>query len=441
MQADADKPLAVFQRARARRLAYWNAAIHAFGGGLTGTTLIVYMAQEFGASRIGLGVSLILAARHIVGLLRLGAPALIGRVADRKRFCAAAYLISAAFLLALPLAAALGEISSSSDALWALVSIWCLYNLFEYFAAIALWSWLADLAHKRVRGRFLGVRERWSTLAEAAAMLGSGIFVWAWQKYISPGSARWVAYAIPAGLGACFSVAALVPLVLMPRAESGRSAPRAATLGNILAPFADGNFLGLLLFGCWFSFFNGVTQSAQNLYPIQVLGIPLFLSLAAQTAMRSGQWAISPSLGGLADRFGNRPVMITSQLIAASGLLFYLMATPESKGWYFVAWAAWIAYAGLNVCLPNLMLNLSPGRSNAPYIAAYYTVSGLCYAASTIVGGQLHDHWQDASLGFLRSATQMDYYQFCFLFGWIARSLAVLFILPINEVNRESIKV
>jgi hypothetical protein len=433
MQSDTDAPLTIAQRGRARRLAYWNAALHAVGGGLTSTTLIVYLAQELGAPRIGLGISLILAARYAVGLLRLGAPALIGRLADRKRFCLGAYFLSALLLLSLPFAAAPGALPSAGDSLWALVGLWCTYHLLDYFGAIALWSWLADLSAARIRGRFLGRRARWIAPAEAAAMLGSGLFVWAWQNHLSPNSARWIAYAIPAGLGGCLLIAALAPLVRMPRAATSPIVCRGASFGSMLAPFADRRFLGLLLFGCWFSFFNGVTQSAQNLYPIQVLAIPLFVSLAAQTAMRCGQWAVSPWLGDLADRFGNRPVMMVSQAVVAAGLLFYFMAAPDNTWWFYGAWAAWIAYAGLNVCLPNLMLKLSPRESNTPYIAAYYTTSGLCYAASTIVGGELHDRWHDAALSFAGGAVSLDYYQFCFLFGWATRTLAVPILLLVQE--------
>jgi hypothetical protein len=57
-----------------------------------------------------------------------------------------------------------------------------------------------------------------------------------------------------------------------------------------------------------------------------------------------------------------------------------------------------VAYAGLNVCLPNLMLRLSPGESNTLYIALYFTVTGLGYAASTIVSGALLDRLGDFSL-------------------------------------------
>ena len=184
-----------------------------------------------------------------------------------------------------------------------------------------------------------------------------------------------------------------------------------------MAPFADTRFLRLLLFGCWFSFFNGVTQSAQNYYPMQVLGVSLFLSLTLQTGMRFGQLGVSPWVGGLADRLGNRPVMMVSQLLVAAGLLFFAAATPEHWAWFIGAWVLWIAYAGLNVCLPNLLLKLSPERSNTPYIAAFYAVTGLCYAASTIVGGALVDQCGKWEFPLAAAAGCVSFPIFSFLAG------------------------
>ena len=48
--------------------------------------------------------------------------------------------------------------------------------------------------------------------------------------------------------------------------------------------------------------------------------------------------------------------MMASLLVAASGQLFFFFAGPGRAWIVGGAWAAWIAYAGLNVCLPNLML-------------------------------------------------------------------------------------
>ena len=179
-----------------------------------------------------------------------------------------------------------------------------------------------------------------------------------------------------------------------------------------------------------------MTQSAQHFYPMQILGVSLFLALTLSTGMRLGQWGVSPWIGQLADRLGNRPVMIVSQLLVAAGLLCFALATPVAWAWYLGAWVLWIAYAGLNVCLPNLMLKLSPERSNAPYIATFYALTGLCYAASTIVGGALVDQCRTWAFP-LGDGRWLSFFPCLFLFGWIARSLGVLWLWWIIEPTAE----
>jgi len=431
MDANEDLRLTVRQHRRARRLAYWNGAVWAVGNGLASTTLIVYLAMDLGADKIGLGIGLILATQHVVGLLRLSAPAMIGRLMDRKRFCLGTFFVGTLVLLALPLVVAPGRLPSAVASLRALIVMWCLYHLLQYLGTIALWSWLADLVPLGIRGRFLGRRQRWIVAGEAAAMLSGGLFVWGWQ-YLYPQTPRWIAYATAATLGGGFMIAALVPLALILRAVRSPTVRRGATLRSMLAPFSDSRFLRLLLFGCWFSLSNGLTQSAQFSYPKQVLGIVLFAMLAMQTGMRIGQVTVSPWLGRLADRAGNRPVMLACLFLVAQGPLFYLFSSPGQRWWIVGAWIVWIAYAGINVCLPNLMLKLSPEKSNTPYIATFYAVTGLCYAANTILGGALFDRYGHTTWSGL-GGVSLGYYQGIFLLGWIARSLGLLVLLLVIE--------
>lgn len=434
MDARTPSQLALYQRRRARRLLYHNGAIWAVGNGLISTMLVVYSAMDLDTGGIALGVSFILAAPNLVGALRLAAPALIARLGDRKWFCIAAFLAATVVLLAVPLVAVPGLIPSGRVAMIAIVVLWCVYHLLQYLATVALWSWLADLVPRSIRGRFLGRRERWMVAGQAAAMLATGAFSWGWSE-LYPDRFRWIGRAIPAVSGAVLMMVAVVPLVKLPSVATGRIVQAGATLSAMLAPFRDGRFWRLVVFGCWFSFFNGVTQSAHYTYPKQVLGIALFGMLALRSMTRVGQFAISPSMGRLADRWGNRPVMILSLLIVAQGPLFYFLSTPEHWWWLTGAWLAWIVYAGINVALPNLMLKLSPSESNAPYIAMYYAVTGLCYAASTIVGGAVSDHCRDMVVTL--AGAELDYYAALFLFGWITRMLGVVVLLWVIEEPRE----
>ena len=164
--------------------------------------------------------------------------------------------------------------------------------------------------------------------------------------------------------------------------------------------------------------------------------------LAVQTAMRLGQLSISPALGRMADRVGNKSVMLFCLVLTAQGPLFYLFSTPQEPWWFAGAWIVWIAYAGLNIGLPNLMLKLSPdpsgatsglssSASNTPYIAAYFTVTGLCYAANTILGGWLFDRYGHSTFIFLGGT--LDYNHWIFLIGWAARCLGIIALLLVIE--------
>src|SRR3954469_5724255 len=125
-----------------RRAMMWanvNAGLWAIGNGLFSTLLVIYLAADLGAS--SLSVSMILAAPRFAGLLRLGVPALMARVAARKPLCIVSYLISAIFLSAIPTAAILGQRVGSGVAISVLVTVWCLYHIAEYCGTVTLWSW------------------------------------------------------------------------------------------------------------------------------------------------------------------------------------------------------------------------------------------------------------------------------------------------------------
>jgi MFS family permease len=410
-------------------MAYLNGMIWSFGNGLVSTMLVVYLAMDLGLEVVGLGVSLILAAPHIVGLLRMGAPAMIRRLGDRKTFCLATFALSGLTLLALPLTVAGRLLPSARASLYALVAVWCVFHLFQYLATVALWSWLADLVPLRIRGRFIGRRERSMVAAGAVAMISAGLFAHCTGEHGFDWPA-WIRYTVPTLLGSLFMLAAIVPLARMPRVGPSQTAstarrPSLDTLKSLAAPLRDRRFLGLILFGCWLSFFNGVTQSAHYVYGWRVLGVGLFAMLSLRTITRVGQFSLSPTCGRLADRLGNRPVLIPCLFLVAQGPLFYFFSTPGHPWWLAVAWIVWIAYAGINVALPNLMLRLSPQRSNAPYIAAYYAITGLCYAAATITGGYLVDSPQNPIFQFCQTVAGMGHYQAIFLLGWLARMAAV----------------
>jgi MFS family permease len=303
----------------------------------------------------------------------------------------------------------------------------------QYLGFVGWLSWMAEMAPPRIRGRFFGRREQWLIAGQAAAALAAGLFVWGFSQ-MYPKLPTWTPYAIATRLGAGFMIAAVVPLFVMPTSVLKPLPPTPSShhWASLWRPLVDRRFLRLLWFGCWFSFFNGFTQSAQNYYPMQILHLPLLLPLAMSTLMRLGQWSVSPWLGTWIDRIGNRPVMIVSQLFVATGLLFFAAATPEHWAWILGAWVFWIAYAGLNIGLPNLTLKLSPEGANLPYVAALNAVTGLCYAVSTIAGGALVDQYHLWKIP-LSHGYYLPFFPSLFILGWIGRILGIFWLFFVIE--------
>jgi hypothetical protein len=229
---------------------------------------------------------------------------------------------------------------------------------------------LGDLTPSRIRGRLLGGRERWLVLGRIVGIAASALLSIAWSELL-PDVPRWQPLSLSAAAGALMMVLAVAPLLTMPSAQTDSSAVPRVPWRSLLDAATDPAYRRLIAFSVAFALASGITISAQQLYPIRVLKIPyasLFgvSSIALNALMWSGQSLLAPHAGRMADRFGNRSVMMVSLLVASSGLLFFWAASPQ-HAWLIVgAYVAWIAYAGLNVGLDNMKLKLAPSDNNAP---------------------------------------------------------------------------
>lgn len=432
------------ERRRAFFRAYLNGALWALGNGLGSTALIIYLVRQLGAA--GLGIGVVLAAPHITGALRLAAPALVGRIASRRSFCMLCYGASAVLLAVISQLAEPGRLRSPTVTLQSVVALWCVYHLLEYLGTVVLWSWLGDIAPRAIRGRFIGVRERWMLLARIVGMLAAGGFSWGWME-LYPQPQAWAGYAIPACAAAALMMAAILPLARLPDAR-GDAAQPAGVFANLLQPLADVRMLWLLAFGVWFSLANGLTQSAQFLFPIVAFSLPLLARNIYTSGMRLGQAALAPTVGRWADLFSNRRVIVVAQLVVATGPLFFLWAARVDSGsllgaplsWWCLsgAWIAWIAYVGLNVGLPNLMLRLAGGGDKAAYVAWYFAVTGVVYGLASIAGGALYTWLGETNPTWTLASVAIDHHDALFTCGFVLRAAAVLFLLPLRETRDAS---
>lgn len=434
----------------ALRCASANGFLWAIGNGLATTSLVIYLALQLGAN--DLHISLILAAAPLVGLLRQFAPLIVGRVIARKTFCIRCYLASCVALSLLPILSQPDFLPAKWISMAVLVSLWSVYHLLEYLGTVALWSWLGDAAPASIRGRFLGVRERYLTGGRILGMLiASGVTSW-WREAF-PFEYRWLGFAVVAICGAAVMAAATFPLAKMPsfEARNDKSHLRFVTaLWRLIQPLKDGPFARLVLFGSWLGVSAGLTQTAQYKYPINVLGISLSVYLAARSGMFLAQSLSGPWVGNWIDRFGSKRLMLLSTLIVATGPLFFFMATPEHWQWYLLAWVVWVWFVVLNIGLYYLILKFSGAGRRTEYVATYETCTGFAYGAGALAGGLLTEYLSTLPSAFCFSlspqsgvpallSVRLDVYAYLFLAGWLLRSAAALILMTVREPSEERV--
>lgn len=391
-----------FRRSRLRcslRLAYANGALWGASSGLASVSLIAYFARELDAS--GVAIACILAAPSIAGLTRLLTPWWLDRVASRRRCCIAMFLASAVVLGLLPLVAAPHALGGTQRSVMALGCLWTLCQTLEFIGVVALWSWFGDLVPATIRGRFVGRREAWLTAGLVVGGFAAALATWAWQRHCqATGQPEllWKSYAACASFGAALAALATLPLARMSEGAHGwpASPPATPTWRGLVAPLIDRRFRRLMWFGICYSVANGLVQSPRQIFLASILQLELAEKRSLDAASRGVQIVLMPRLGGVVDRRGNVRLLVVSWAIVSLGTLCFLFAAPQAKWWIVGAYICWVAYAGLNVTLPNLMLGLSPPHATAPYAAAWFAWTQLAYALSILVGGQLLD-WLSAA--------------------------------------------
>lgn len=425
------------QRRRSIVLAYANGGLWGLGNGLAGSTLLFYLAHSFNAT--GLQLSWLLAAPSLVGVLRLLTPLWMDRVGDRQRFCVRMFLASAAVLLAVPIVSAPNVLPEAARSVTALIVGWAGYHLLEYFAVVALWSWLGDLVPRRIRGRFVGRRAAWMNAGKVAGAVLAVVGTLWWRHRCEIGNQPdqlWMAYAMIAGLGSLLMIAAVGPLIRMndPPSPSGIGhRGKKLRMRELVRPFADPRFRRLLIYGWWFSFANGITDTAVRIYLIAELKLEFAEKRVLDSSSRGIQSLVMPWAGVQADRHGNVVVLIVSQGLVAAALLFLLIASPAAKWWVIGAYVMWIAYAGTNVAMPNAMLRLSRAECSAAYTAAWFASTQFAYAISALAGGALYDLVKAKWTPRAWQGYEVDHFALFFLVGWLLRSLGMAWAARIRE--------
>lgn len=111
--------------------------------------------------------------------------------------------------------------------------------------------------------------------------------------------------------------------------------------------------------------------------------------------------------------------------------MFYIVARPETRWLLVGAWVLFAAYIAHNICLPNLVLKLSPELQRPAYVASNEALGSVFHSVATIGGGLLFDRLRATS-----PDPWAEPYRSCLIIlfiGLVMRSLGVVLLAAIRE--------
>jgi len=252
-----------------------------------------------------------------------------------------------------------------------------------------LWmSWMGDLIPRRILNRYWGARHRYMTLVWSMAYLTVATFTF----YTDTLSAA-VAFPILAGIGVLAGVVDIVIFAWVSEPENINQ-PGRRLAEVLLEPFRDPNYRTFVLFGCTFSFAAMMAAAFMQVYVCGPLGVPVWQASIMWGGAAFGGAFVARYFGRLADRHGQRPLMLTVIALKPMICIVFLLATPANAFWFIGIAFVFdsMLNAGYTLAGNGYLLRMAPRENRSMFVAASMALSGFAGGLGSIVGGTILAH-------------------------------------------------
>lgn len=360
---------------------------------IIGGALLSNFLLDLGAGPVEIGM--LASVPQLVNLLQPFGAYLADRMQSRYRYSLCIFGPSRLLWLILVLAIGLGgsfHITGYRLVQLTLAIIW-VTQLLESFGRASWLSWMAALVPQRLRGRYFGFRNSAVSLTNLIGVPLLALVVSNW-----PGG-RLQGYSAILMLGIGLGVTSLVcqffmtdvnpKLVHATHSEAGER----SSIGTIFSFLEDANFLKFLLYSGLWSFAVNVSAPFFNLYLLDDLSIDVSVVTVYNSLGAGANLLMLVFWGKLADRVGNRPIMlVVGILVALTPLLWLEAGTAPIFLWvwfpllHIIGGGTW---AALDLCSNNLLMGVAPLLHQSIYFAIAAAVPGVTGAIGITMGGFL----------------------------------------------------
>ena len=351
---------------------------------LTGGVFLTGFALYLGMNEFLIG--LVAAMPFIVTVFQVPGSYLIEKTGKRKQISYWAAALARAIWIPILIVTPV-PLSRASLKLWIILSLLFLSYTFISISYVSWLSWMSELVPEGIRGRFFGTRNMLCGLMGMIAMVVFGKLLDTLNGHAGGG--------LPLGFGITFVSAVFLGLVSLHFLNRISEPQKGGQLGSPLSvgrliylPFREPNFRRFLSFTFSWSFSVYFASPFFTLYFLRDLnfsyGFVAILGMLSAFADMIGMklW------GRISDIVKNKAVISVSSLVAVFLPLAWVSVRPGSVMipiiLHIVGGGFW---AGINLCMNNLLLKISRQENRASYISAFNIMGGLGSAGGPILAG------------------------------------------------------
>ncbi|RDH50717.1 MFS transporter [Fischerella thermalis] len=305
-------------------------------------------------------------------------------------------------------------------------------------------SWMATLVHRRLRGRYFGIRSSVASLTNLICVPLAGLAVSHWYGGSLQG------YGILLFIGILFGMISLAcqhfKLDVNPQAQNAIAVnannlhdPVDEQIANVNSTSQpnfwqslrnDTNFLIFLLYFSVWMFAVNLCNPFFNLYMLDTLDLDVSWVTFYGSLQAGANMLMLILWGRLADKIGNRPILFFIGIFVAIAPLLWLGIGYTSLDIWL--WLPMLHIflggtgAAIDLCGNNMQLEVAPTKNQSIYFAMVAAIAGLCGAFGTILGGFL------VQINFCGGLLGL------FVFSTVFRLVALLPIIFVQESRGQS---
>lgn len=382
---------------------------------LTGGLLLTNFLLELGASPTEIGI--LASIPMLANLMQPIGAYFSEQTNSRHNYCFWIYSISRSLWVGLAIAIFLvGRSHNAPDLLIAIALSVASLSCFLGALGSAPWlSWMATIVPRSLRGRYFGLRNSAANLTNLISVPLIGLAVSKWHGGSIQGYGVVLTLGIVAGLvSVCFQNF-MVDVNPQTRERFSISAISADVVTNEAASqslfqpmmltsfWQDSNFLKFLLYFNLWMFSVNLSAPFFNVYMLNDLALDISQVTLYNSLSAGANLLLLMFWGKLADRIGNRPILIGVGIVfAVFPLLWLTTGTNPLSTWVWLPLLHLIAgatAAAIDLCSNNLQMGIAPNHNQSTYFGVAAAFAGISGALGTTAGGFLAQFGYGGLLG------------------------------------------